>query len=233
MSKFLTASIGRKFVMSLSGLFLMVFIAVHLGLNLLLIFDNSGELFNQGAHFMATNPLIKIMEPILGLGFVIHIVWSFFLEYVNWKARPVKYAKKNMSGASSWASRNMLVLGALVLVFLIIHMISFFIKMKFTGDALLDTHVMINGEVVAGMHNAYALVSATFINSAALGILHIIGGILLGIHLSHGFWSSFQTLGLNNKNWLKRWKVIGNIYAILVAVGYAVIPLYFMLGMYK
>jgi len=186
-------------------------------------------LFNQGAHFMATNPLIKIMEPILGLGFVIHIVWSFFLEYVNWKARPVKYAKKNMSGASTWASRNMLVLGALVLVFLIIHMINFFVKMKFTGDPLL-TEVVING---THMHDAYALVSATFINSTVLGVLHILGGVLLGIHLSHGFWSSFQTLGLNNKNWLKRWKVIGNIYAILVAVGYAVIPLYFMLGMYK
>jgi len=229
MSKFLTASIGRKFVMSLSGLFLVVFIAVHLGINLLLIFDNSGDLFNQGAHFMATNPLIKIMEPILGLGFIIHIVWSFFLEYQNWKARPVKYAKKNMSGASSWASRNMLVLGGLVLVFLIIHIINFFVKMKFTGDPLL-AEVTINGE---HMHNAYALVSSAFINSAALGIFYILGGILLGIHLSHGFWSAFQTLGLNNKHWLNRWKVIGTIYAILIAVGYAVIPLYFMLGLYK
>lgn len=229
MSKFLTASIGRKFVMSLSGLFLLVFIAVHLGLNLLLIFDNSGDLFNQGAHFMATNPLIKIMEPILGLGFIIHIVWSFFLEYQNWKARPVKYAKKNMSGASSWASRNMLVLGGLVLVFLIIHVINFFVKMKFTGDPLL-AEVTVKGE---HMHNAYALVSAAFINSTALGIFYILGGILLGIHLSHGFWSAFQTLGLNNKHWLNRWKVIGTIYAILVAVGFAVIPLYFMVGLYK
>uniref|UniRef100_UPI0032176D02 succinate dehydrogenase cytochrome b subunit n=1 Tax=uncultured Draconibacterium sp. TaxID=1573823 RepID=UPI0032176D02 len=229
MSKFLTASIGRKFVMSLSGLFLIVFIAVHLGLNLLLIFDNSGDLFNQGAHFMATNPLIKVMEPILGLGFVIHIVWSFFLEYQNWKARPVRYAKKNMSGASSWASRNMLVLGGLVLVFLIIHIMNFFVKMKFTGDPLL-AEVTINGE---HMHNAYALVSAAFINSVPLGVFYILGGALLGIHLSHGFWSAFQTLGLNNKHWLNRWKVIGNIYAVLIAVGYAVIPLYFMLGMYK
>ncbi|WP_321997444.1 succinate dehydrogenase cytochrome b subunit [Draconibacterium orientale] len=229
MSKFLTASIGRKFVMSLSGLFLVVFIAVHLGLNLLLIFDNSGDLFNQGAHFMATNPLIKIMEPILGLGFIIHIVWSFFLEYQNWKARPVKYAKKNMSGASSWASRNMLVLGGLVLVFLIIHLINFFVKMKFTGDPLLD-EVTINGE---HMHNAYALVSSAFINSTVLGVFYILGGALLGFHLSHGFWSAFQTLGLNNKHWLNRWKVIGTIYAILIAVGYTVIPLYFMLGLYK
>lgn len=215
--------------MSLSGLFLVVFIAVHLGLNLLLIFDNSGDLFNQGAHFMATNPLIKIMEPILGLGFIIHIVWSFFLEYQNWKARPVKYAKKNMSGASSWASRNMLVLGGLVLVFLIIHVINFFVKMKFTGDPLL-AEVTVNGE---HMHNAYALVSAAFINSTVLGVFYILGGALLGFHLSHGFWSAFQTLGLNNKHWLNRWKVIGQIYAILVAVGFAIIPLYFMLGLYK
>lgn len=229
MSKFLTASIGKKFVMSLSGLFLVVFIAVHLGLNLLLIFDNSGDLFNQGAHFMATNPLIKIMEPILGLGFVVHIVWSFFLEYQNWIARPVKYAKKNMSGASTWASRNMLVLGALVLVFLILHILDFFIKMKFTGHSLLEEK-LVDGVM---MENAYALVSYTFIQSTGVCILYIIGGILLGMHLSHGFWSAFQTLGLNNKNWLKRWKVIGNLYAILIAVGYSVIPLYFMLGLYK
>ena len=229
MSKFLTASIGRKFVMSLSGLFLVVFIAVHLGLNLLLIFDNSGDLFNQGAHFMASNPLIKVMEPILGLGFVIHIVWSFFLEIQNWRARPVKYAKKNMSGASTWASRNMLVLGALVLVFLIIHILNFFVKMKYTGDPLLS-EVTING---THMHNAYALVSAAFIESLPLSIFYILGGILLGIHLSHGFWSAFQTLGLNNKNWLKRWQVIGKIYAVVVAVGFAVIPLYFMFGLYK
>jgi succinate dehydrogenase / fumarate reductase cytochrome b subunit len=144
-------------------------------------------------------------------------------------ARPVKYAKKNMSGASSWASRNMLVLGALVLVFLIIHIINFFVKMKFTGDPLL-AEVTVNG---VHMHNAYALVAGAFKSSIALGIFYIIGGILLGMHLSHGFWSAFQTLGLNNKYWLNRWKVIGTIYAVFIALGYAVIPLYFMLGLYN
>jgi len=215
--------------MSITGLFLLVFVGVHLGINLLLIFDDSGELFNQGAHFMTTNPLIKIMEPILGLGFVIHIIWSFFLEYQNWMARPVKYAKKNMSGASSWASRNMLVLGALVLVFLIIHIINFFVKMKFTGDPAL-TEITVQG---VHMENAYALVAGAFKASILLGVFYILGGILLGFHLSHGFWSAFQTLGLNNKNWLNRWKVIGTIYAIVIAAGYAVIPLYFMLGLYN
>lgn len=222
MSKFLTASIGRKLVMSLSGLFLVTFIAVHLGLNLLLIFDNSGELFNQGAHFMATNPLIKIMEPILGLGFVIHIVWSFYLEYQNWKARPVKYAKKNMSGASTWASRNMLILGALVLVFLGLHIMDFFWVIKFKPE---EIEQLAKGD--------YDLVAGLFKTSVFACILYIIGGILLGIHLSHGFWSAFHTLGLNNKNWIKRWKVVGNIYAIVVAIGFAIIPLYFMFGLYK
>jgi succinate dehydrogenase / fumarate reductase, cytochrome b subunit len=222
MSKFLTASIGRKFVMSLSGLFLIAFIAVHLSLNLLLIFDDSGDLFNEGAHFMATNPLIKIMEPILGLGFLIHILWSFFLEYQNWKARPVKYAKKNMSGASSWASRNMLILGALVLVFLVIHIIDFFWVIKFSPE-----------EIEQLPKGDYDLVAGLFKESIYAGVLYIVGGILLGLHLSHGFWSSFQTLGLNNKHWLRRWQVVGQIFAVIVAAGFAIIPLYFMLGMYK
>ena len=134
-----------------------------------------------------------------------------------------------MSGASSWASRNMLILGALVLVFLIIHIINFFVKMKFTGDPLL-AELSVGG---VHMHNAYALVAGAFKASSLLGVFYILGGVLLGVHLTHGFWSAFQTLGLNNKNWLKRWKVIGTIYAVAIAVGYALIPLYFMLGLYN
>jgi len=224
MSKFLLASIGRKFMMSITGLFLLVFIGVHLGINLLLIFDDSGELFNQGAHFMATNPLIKIMEPVLGLGFLIHIIWSFFLEFQNWKARPVKYDKKNLSGSSSWASRNMLVLGALVLVFLVIHVINFFWVIKFNPETMASVHI--HG---TEMDDAYTLVAGLFKVSVAYGIFYVLGGVLLGVHLSHGFWSSFQTLGLNNKHWMKRWQLIGMLYSIVVAIGFAVIPLYFLI----
>lgn len=218
MSKFLTASIGKKFVMSISGLFLVMFVAVHLGINLLLIFDDSGELFNQGAHFMATNPMIKIMEPLLGLGFLVHIVWAFALEFQNWKARPVKYNKRNLGASSTWASRNMLVLGALVLVFLVVHIINFFWVIKFNPDQI---HTLSNGE--------YELVAELFKQSAIYCIFYILGGILLGIHLSHGFWSGFQTLGLNNKHWMKRLQVIGKIYAIVIAFGFSIIPLYFLI----
>ena len=224
MSKFLMASIGRKFLMSITGLFLMMFIAVHLTVNLLLIFDDSGALFNQAAHFMGTNPLIKIMEPLLGLGFLIHILWSFFLEYQNWKARPVKYARKNTGDSSSWTSRNMLVLGALVLVFLIIHIINFFWIIKFDPHSL--QNVTING---TEMEDTYTLVSDLFKNSVAYELFYVIGGILLGFHLSHGFWSSFQTLGLNNKHWMQRLQFIGKLYSVIVAVGFSVIPLYFLI----
>ncbi len=226
MSNFLLASIGRKFMMSITGLFLLMFITVHLALNLLLVFDDSGELFNIGAHFMATNPLIKIMEPVLGLGFVIHIIWSLIITYQNWRARPVKYNKQSLSESSTWASRNMFILGGLVFVFLVMHIIDFFYVMKF------DTHsmstVIING---AEMEDGYKLVSELFIGCKLFGVLYILGAILLALHLTHGFWSAFQTLGLNNKNWINRLKWIARVFAILIGLGFAIIPLYFMLGL--
>ena len=225
MSNFLTTSIGRKFLMSISGIFLMVFLIVHLSVNLLLIFDDSGELFNQGAHFMVTNPAVRIMEPILALGFVIHIIWSFFISLQNLKARPIKYNKLNNSQSSAWASRNMLVLGALVLVFLVMHIIDFYWKIRFTGDPSLNPVDIAGTE----MENTYALVAGLFKTSLVYCIIYIIGAILLGFHLGHGFWSSFQTIGLANKVWLKRLQFVGQIFAILIAVGFSIIPLYFQI----
>ena len=224
MSNFLMTSIGRKFLMSITGLFLVGFIGVHLSINLLLIFDDSGELFNLGANFMATNPMIKVMEPILGLGFVVHIIWSFFLEYQNWKARPVKYEQRKPGESSSWASRNMLVLGALVLVFLVMHIIDFFWVVKFKPHEM--TTVIVGG---AEIEDTYTLVASLFKASSVYCFFYVIGGVLLGFHLSHGFWSSFQTLGLSNKNWLKRLQFIGTLYAIIIALGFSAIPLYFLI----
>ena len=117
MSNFISSSIGKKVVMSLSGLFLVMFLCVHLGINMLLLFDNTGELFNLGCHFM-TNPVIKVIEPILALGFIIHIAWASMLTIQNRKARPVKYAVRNQKGNCTWSSRNMYVLGAMMLVFI-------------------------------------------------------------------------------------------------------------------
>jgi succinate dehydrogenase / fumarate reductase, cytochrome b subunit len=221
MSKFLYASIGRKFLMSITGIFLMLFILVHLTLNLLLIFDDSGHLFNLGANFMGTNPAIKIMEPILALGFTVHIIWSLLISYQNWRARPVKYNRQNQGASSSWTSRNMLILGALVLIFLVIHIMNFFWVIKFNPDSIPET--------TEGMENTYILVAGLFKTSILYDILYVLGAILLGLHLTHGFWSAFQTIGLNNKNWMNRLRVVAKGYAIIVAIGFAVIPLYFLI----
>lgn len=224
MSNFLTVAIGRKFIVSISGIFLMLFICVHLGVNLLLIFDDSGELFNQGANFMATNPFIKIMEPVLGLGFLIHIIWSLYVSYTNYRARPVRYAQSNASYSSSWASRNMLILGSLVLVFLVIHLMNFYYIIKFNYESMLSTEI----DGIA-MHDTYRLVAGLFKASTVYCIIYMLGAILLGLHLSHGFWSSFHTLGFSNKNWISRLQVIGRIFAVIIAAGFAIIPLYFMI----
>lgn len=144
MSNFLTSSIGKKIILSLSGLFLIAFLCVHLALNLLLIVDNSGELFNIGAHFMATNPIIKIVEPILAIGFIIHIILASILTLQNRGARPIKYDLRRQSGNCTWSSRNMYILGGLVLIFLLVHLWNFWWKIKFAGDPLL-TEINVDG----------------------------------------------------------------------------------------
>ena len=225
MSNFLSSSIGKKVIMSLSGLFLIAFLCVHLTLNLFLIFDNSGESFNHGANFMATNPVIKIVEPILAIGFIIHIIWASILTLQNQKARPIKYAQRNQSQNATWASRNMYILGGLVLVFLVIHIYNFWWNIKVTGNL---EAVVVDG---VEMENTYLLVSSLFKSSIVYCGLYIAGAILLGLHLTHGFWSAFQSIGFSNDIWRKRLSALGYIFAVIIAVGFSIIPLYFMAGL--
>ena len=145
------------------------------------------------------------------------------------QARPVGYAKTKQSINSKWASRNMLILGGLILVFLGIHLFNFFWKMKFTGDPLLTEVTVMQAGVPVVMENAYALVAGLFKSSAFYSIIHILGGCLLGLHLSHGFWSAFQTIGLSNDIWRKRLYCLANIVGVIFAIGFSVIPLYFMI----
>ena len=225
MSSFLNASIGRKVFMSLTGIFLILFLCVHLVVNSFLTFDDTGDLFNNAAHFMATNPVIVIMEPILALGFIIHIIWSGWITYANMKARPQAYAGGD-NNLSWWQpSKNMFILGGLVLIFMVIHIFDFWVKMRITGDPLLDQPVGAG----AGMHNSYALVSNLFINYPLFNALYILGSILIGLHVTHGFWSAFQTIGINNIVWMKRMKNISTFFGFLFAIGFSAIPLYFIL----
>ena len=228
MSNFLTSSIGKKMLLSISVLFLIAFLCVHLALNLLLIVDNSGELFNIGAHFMATNPIIKIVEPILAIGFIFHIVLASILTLQNRGARPIKYDRRSQAGNCTWSSRNMYILGALVLIFLVIHLWNFWWNIKFPslGTPLAET--IVDG---VKMENTYALVAGLFQSSVIYCLLYILGGIFLGLHLTHGFWSAFQSIGFSNQIWRKRLECVAKIFAFIIAAGFSIIPLYFMLGL--
>jgi len=225
MSNFLSASIGRKVFMSLTGLFLISFLFIHLTLNLFLIFDDSGNLFNGAANFMATNPFIKVMEPLLALGFIIHIIWSGWITLENMKARPQGYASGDQLLKWYAPSKNMFILGSMILIFLVLHIFNFWVKIKITGDPLLDQATASGVE----MENAYALVSNLFINYPLYDIIYVLSGIFVGLHMSHGFWSAFQTIGLNNITWMKRLKFLANLIGFVFAIGFSSIPLYFLI----
>lgn len=213
--------------MSITGLFLVVFLLVHLTANLALLFGPNA--FNIVSHFMGTNPLIQIMQPILAAGFIVHIIYATFLTLQNQKARGNDgYAKVVNSHQSSWASKNMYILGSLVLTFLVLHILNFFWKIKVTGSPLL-AEVEVNGEA---MENAYALVAALFTDQKlglVYSLVYIFGAIALAFHLTHGFWSAFQTLGMSNDIWRKRWTVLGYLFAFAIGGGFAIIPLFLML----
>ncbi len=218
MSNLLGSSIMRKVVMSLSGLFLIVFLGVHLTVNAFLLV--SGDLYNEAAHFMVTNPFIKIMEPVLALGFVVHIVYSLVLTIQNYKARPVRYATVKQSSICSWESRNMFVLGGMIFAFIALHMAHFWFKIKITHEVA----------SVAGtdMHDTYALV-VELLSQPIYSVIYVIAAILLGFHLSHGFQSAFQSVGFSNDIWRKRLNVVSKVIAVVYALGYAIIPIYFVI----
>jgi succinate dehydrogenase / fumarate reductase cytochrome b subunit len=230
MSNLLTASIGRKLLMSVSGLFLILFLFVHLFLNSFLLLDGvfgfeRGQMFNAGVHFMGTNPLIKIIEPILAFGFILHILYSLILTFQNRKARGTQsYASGKKTTGVEWASQNMLVLGIVIVSFLAVHILNFYMRMKgFIAWEPETVKFPFLGNMTEG-EDAYSLVNATF-KVLPIVILYVVGSVALAFHLSHGFWSSFQTVGWNNTKWMSRLKVISTVVAIILGGGFSVIAL--------
>ena len=224
-------SVGRKLVMSITGLFLVLFLLVHLTMNLALILNNvflfghewtEGELYNTAAHFMISTPLIRLMEPLLAAGFVLHIVYATIITIRNRRFRPVGYAVTAGNKLSSWSSKNMYILGFALLLFLVLHIWNFFYKFRYTEMP----SVTVNGVT---MDDSYTAVASLFQGSVLYCVVYILAALLLALHLSHGFWSAFQTLGWNNQKWIARLKMISTIFAIVIGVGFAIIPLYFML----
>lgn len=222
MTRFYSSSIGRKFMMALTGFFLMIFLLVHLGLNLTLFAGNTDSegallpkeevIFNQASHFMATNPLIQIMQFVLAFGFIYHIILGIVLTRKNLKARgKERYAINQFSANTPFNSRTMIYTGLLILVFLVLHLYNYFYPIKF-----------------GSVKDDYLLVTELF-KSPIYTLIYVVAFIFLGLHLSHGFASSFQSVGVNHRIYTPVIKIVGKAYFIFIAIGFASIAIYFYL----
>ena len=202
------SSITKKFTMALAGLFLLTFLPLHLSINLMLLKSESGP-FNAAAHFMATFPLIKIMEVVLFGAILIHITYGIWLQIQNWLSRPVGYISGNKSEVSFF-SRFMIWTGAIILIFLILHWFNFyFIKLG----------------IVKGNAEDFYSVAHSLFKIPAYNFIYLTCFALLGFHLFHAFYSAFQTLGLNHRLWNPVVKPIALIYAIVIPAGFAFISI--------
>ncbi len=223
MANFLTSSIGKKFIQSITGAFLVIFLLLHGTINFFSVIDSLHGRFGKvmpdefpythgdgwfqlGCDFMSS-PFIKIMVPILALGFIIHIVYGIWLSYENVKKRGglKRYEVASKAKNDSWSAKNMAVLGIIILGLLGFHLTHFWAKMQlqeFMG---------------AEAENPYYLLMATFKNWWVVAC-YIVWFIALFLHLEHGFWSMFQTIGWNNKKWQGRLKVIGIIVAAFIVL---------------
>ncbi len=220
---FLKSSIGKKFVMGITGLFLISFLVVHCFINALIFFNDGGLTFNTGAHFMASNWLIRFGEIVLFAGLIIHMVQSLVLTLENNRSRPVGYEKFDGAANSSWYSRSMGLLGTLLLMFLIIHLAHFWVKSRFTG---------LPGEDANGHENLYAVMQEVF-KQLWIVILYSLSMISLAYHLLHGFQSSFQSLGLNHKKYTPLIKTTGVAFSIIIPLIFAAMPIAMYLGWIK
>jgi succinate dehydrogenase / fumarate reductase cytochrome b subunit len=211
------SSLARKYWMALTGLFLCLFLVVHLAGNLQLIWGTQ-EGFNEYSKFMTSFPLIKITSYLLYASIVLHAVDGIILVRQNRSARPVQYAMNNAGANSSWASRSMALLGIITLVFLVIHMKSFWFEMHF-GNLEADAN---------GNKDLYTITIAAF-KQLWYTALYVICMIALGFHLSHGFQSAFQTMGWNHPSYMPLIKKVGMLFAIAVPGLFAIIPVWIFL----
>ena len=206
-----STTIGRKFIVSLTGLFLVSFLIVHLSGNLLLLKGDNGEAFNEYAHFMGTNPIIRTMEIVLFGGIILHIFTALKHTLHNRRSRPVGYKVNKKSPQTTNYGRFMAISGTIVLIFLILHLVNFWIPHRFG----------VMGEVAS----LYQRVVNLFEQPGYVAF-YVLSMGLVGYHLAHGFQSAFQTLGLQvNKSLGGVIQGIGYLFAVILPIGFALIPL--------
>ena len=253
MSRFkhvLSSSLGKKLIMSLTGLFLCTFLVVHLIGNLQLFYNDQGKAFNEYAYFMTHFTPIKAVSYLLYASIVVHAIYALVVTINNRKARPVGYAVYRGSANSAWSSRNMGILGTVLLVFIVTHMSNFW--WKYHNDQVpyieyrtdLNTGQATATELVAGefteyikyvddgvevlkAKDLYKQVAFTF-KSLLLVALYVIAMAALSFHLIHGFKSAFQSLGFDHKKYAPIIRFVGIwLFGVAIPIGFASMPLYF------
>jgi succinate dehydrogenase / fumarate reductase cytochrome b subunit len=214
---YFTSSVGKKLVMSFTGLFLISFLIVHAGANACIFLNDGGETYNGVAHFLSHNWIVRFLEIGLFVGFILHIVQGLMLTAQNNSRRPVKYAVNPGNATSAWYSRSMGILGSLLLIFLVIHLKDFFIGTKialYSGDQ---------------PHNLFEEMKEEF-SSLPVVLIYLVGVIALFWHLWHGFGSAFQTLGVNGPRYNDLIRNAGRVYTIVICLAFALMPIAFYLG---
>jgi succinate dehydrogenase / fumarate reductase cytochrome b subunit len=212
--KFANSSIGKKFVMAVTGLSLILFLMVHLAGNLTLYI--SEETFNSYVSTLdIVKPLIRVVEVILALVFIFHIYNGAKLWFENKRANPIKYKVNASSENSTLSSRTMIISGSIVFIFLVTHLSTLWYAFNFGSH---------------GADQSYYNIVMEWFNYPVYVLFYVIAMVLLGFHLNHGFQSAFQTFGWTHKKYTPAIEKIGALFAIVMAVGFASIPIYFFIS---
>lgn len=221
---FLDSSIGQKVVMALTGLFLMIFLIIHLLGNFQLLAGDGGEAFNKYAYFMTNNPLIKTSSYLLYAAILVHAYKGIRLWLRNKAARGNHRYDVNHKHAGDTASKNMAWFGIVIFIFLLVHLYQFWLQMKL-GTLPMLSYKGLDYQVA----DLYQPVATAF-SSLPFVIFYVFCMVIVGLHLWHGFWSTFQTLGLAHKKYTPLIKTVGYAYAFLVPLGFAIIPIWMFIA---
>jgi succinate dehydrogenase / fumarate reductase, cytochrome b subunit len=217
-----TSSVGKKLVMGFTGIFLILFLIVHVSLNACIWANDGGEMFNKGAHFMGANLVPRILEIGLFIGLLLHIIQGYMLTVENRKARSVGYAVTYKDG-SKWYSRSMAILGTLILIFIISHLSHFWLPNRAQQGLSLGNEI-----------DLYQKMKDTFSGNDGATVLtiliYVLGCGALGFHLAHGFQSAFKTMGVYNKRYHQILTSIGIAFSVIVCIAFAMMPLSFHFG---
>ena len=212
------SSIGRKVVMSVTGVALILFLTFHMSMNIVALF--SGDAYNMICEFLGANWYAVVATLGLAALAVSHIVYAFLLTMQNRRARGAeRYAVTARPAKVEWASQNMLVLGLIIVLGLLLHLFNFWYNMMFAELF----HI---ADPLGNPADGYGYIKETFANPVYV-VLYVVWLVAIWFHLSHGFWSAMHTLGWNGKVWFCRWKVIGIAYSTLLILGFLVVVLYF------